>query len=88
MLTKEIVVKNSSGIHARPAAQFVQAAGRFKSQITVSKDGRSGNAKSLLALLSMGINKGSSIAITAEGEDEAAAVKTLVELVEAGFGEA
>jgi phosphocarrier protein HPr len=87
MTSQKVVVMNTSGLHARPAALFVKSATSFKSDITVAKDGKSGNAKSLLSLLALGIQRGHEIAIGAAGEDEAAAVAALVKLVESKFGE-
>jgi phosphocarrier protein HPr len=87
MISKNVLITNETGIHARPASLFIQTASSFKSDITVAKNGKSGNAKSLLGLLALGINNGSEITITAEGEDEEAAVAALIKLVESKFGE-
>ena len=87
MTSQTVKVINESGIHARPASLFLQEATSFKSNITVTKNGKSGNAKSLLGLLALGINKGSEIMIGAEGEDEKEAVAALAKLVESKFGE-
>ena len=87
MTSQTVNVTNESGIHARPAALFLQAAQSFQSNITVTRDGRTGNAKSLLGLLSLGIKKDSVITINAEGSDEKEAVAALVKLVESKFGE-
>jgi phosphocarrier protein HPr len=88
MISQNVIVTNQTGIHARPAALFISAASKFKANLTVTKNGKSGNAKSLLSLLSLGISKDSEITISAEGEDEKEAVAKLVELVESKFGEA
>jgi phosphocarrier protein HPr len=88
MISQNVTVTNQTGIHARPAALFISAASKFKANLTVTKNGKSGNAKSLLSLLSLGISKDSEITISAEGEDEKEAVAKLVELVESKFGEA
>lgn len=85
MLSKDVVVKNQVGLHARPATFFIQKANNFKSSIWVSKDERKVNAKSLLGVLSLGIIKGTTITIYAEGEDEAEAIDTLVELINSNF---
>jgi phosphocarrier protein HPr len=87
MTSQTVKVMNQTGIHARPASLFINAASSFKSNITISKNGKSGTAKSLLSLLALGISKDSEIAIAAEGEDEREAVATLVKLVESKFGE-
>ena len=82
MVSSEVAVQNSVGLHARPATFFIQRANEFKSSIWVEKDERRVNAKSLL-----GIVKGTSISIIADGSDEEEAVKTLVELIESNFSE-
>ena len=87
MYSEVIEVRNKTGLHARPAAAFVQAAAKFKSAITIEKDGIQANAKSMLSLLSIGASMGSTVKIAAEGEDENQAVRTLVELIESRFGE-
>lgn len=87
MTSQTVKVTNESGIHARPASLFLQAATSFKSDITVTKNGKNGNAKSLLSLLSLGIKKDTEIAINADGEDEKEAVTVLVKLVESRFSE-
>lgn len=85
MYSKEVVIKNQVGLHARPATYFIQKANEFKDEIKVSKDEREVNAKSLLGVLSLGITRGSAIKLTANGETEKEAVDALVELVETGF---
>ena len=87
MYTQEITVKNEVGLHARPATYFIQKANEFKSGIWVEKEERRVNAKSLLGVLSLGITKGSSIVISAEGPDEEEAVNALCALIESNFGE-
>ena len=77
MYTKEVVVINEVGLHARPATFFTQKANEFKSGIWIEKDDRKVNAKSLLGVLSMGIVEGTAINIIADGEDETAAVDAL-----------
>ena len=87
MVSKNVVVMNQVGLHARPATFFIQKANEFKSSIWVEKEERRVNAKSLLGVLSLGIVKGTEIALIAEGVDEAAAVETLSNLVESNFAE-
>ena len=82
MFSKEVTVENSVGLHARPATFFIQKSNEFKSSIWVEKDDRRINAKSLLGILSLGIIKGTTIRIIADGVDEEAAVTALVELIE------
>jgi phosphocarrier protein HPr len=78
----EVVVTNASGLHARPAARFVEAARRFESSLSIEKDGRKGNGKSLVSLLKLGINKDSRIVLEADGADAEAAVSELTKLLD------
>ncbi len=87
MITKEVVIKNQVGLHARPATFFIQKANEFKSSIWVEKEERRVNAKSLLGVLSLGIVKGTAITLVADGVDEEAAVTTLTELINSDFSE-
>ena len=87
MVSREVKITNSIGLHARPATFFIQRANSFKSGIWVEKDDRKVNAKSLLGVLSLGIAKGMSIMIIADGADEEAAVESLCELVNSSFEE-
>lgn len=75
------------GLHARPAAMFVQEASRFKSEIKVAKDGLVINGKSVMGLMLLAAENGSKIKVTAKGPDEAAAVAALAALFERGFDE-
>jgi phosphocarrier protein HPr len=85
----EVTVKllNKVGLHARPAALFVQTANKFKSNIVVEKEGKEVYAKSILNILSIGAEYGSVITIKADGDDGEMAVKTLFELVKNKFYE-
>ncbi len=87
MKTHEVVITNASGLHARPATFFIQKANCYKSTILVEKDDRKVNAKSLLGVLSLGIAKGMTVTLIAEGQDEEAAIDGLVSLVNSGFNE-
>jgi len=87
MFSKEVVVQNQVGLHARPATFFIQKANEFKSSIWIEKDERKVNAKSLLGVLSLGVTKGTSIGIIADGADEQEAVTTLVNLIASNFTE-
>ena len=87
MFSKEVVVQNQVGLHARPATFFIQKANEFKSTIWVEKDERKVNAKSLLGVLSLGITKGTSIVVLADGADEQEAVTALVDLIASNFTE-
>ncbi|MBO5110660.1 MAG: HPr family phosphocarrier protein [Clostridia bacterium] len=85
MVSCEITIKNNVGLHARPATFFIQKANSYKSSIWVERDERRVNAKSLLGVLSMGIVKGMTVTLLADGEDEDAALKGLSELIDTGF---
>ncbi|KXG78573.1 HPr-like protein Crh [Fervidicola ferrireducens] len=87
MYEKTVVVKNKTGLHARPAAMFVQTANKFKSEIFIEKEGKKVNAKSIMGVMSLAVSQGTTITISAQGEDEKDAVEALVELVESKFGE-
>jgi len=87
MFSKEVVVQNQVGLHARPATFFIQRANEFKSSVWIEKDDRKVNAKSLLGVLSLGITKGTKINVLADGADEQEAVAVLVELVDSNFAE-
>ena len=87
MVTQEVTINNEVGLNARPATFFIQKANEFKSGIWVEKDERRVNAKSLLGVLSLGITKGTTITLLADGSDEKEAVAALSELVSGNFGE-
>ena len=87
MCTKNVVVNNQVGLHARPATFFIQKANEFKSSIWVEFEERRVNAKSLLGVLSLGIVGNTPIRLIADGPDEEKAVEALVKLVESGFAE-
>lgn len=72
-----LVVTDPSGLHARPAARFVQAASRFTSRIVIRQDGREADAKSLIAILGLTVRPSSQITLAAEGPDADAAITAL-----------
>jgi phosphotransferase system HPr (HPr) family protein len=85
-----LVVRNPSGLHARPAALFVRTAGQFASKVTVSNPAAGKgpvDAKSILSVLTLGVSSGTEIDVTAEGDDAEAAIAGIREAVEAGLGE-
>lgn len=87
MYVKEVTVENQIGLHARPATFFIQKANEFKSSIWIERDERRVNAKSLLGVLSLGIVKGTTVNIVADGVDENEAIATLSELIDSDFSE-
>lgn len=86
MYTKDTVVRNQTGIHARPASQLVHKARTFSSTITIENLDRpqdsAASAKAILLLMAMGLTQGTRVRITAIGEDEVEAVDRLVELID------
>ena len=83
----EVEVPNRLGMHARPCAEFVKLAGSFGSSIRVRKERLAVNGKSIMGVLMLAAEKGSSLTITAEGDDADVAVRELARLVRGGFGE-
>ncbi len=81
MVSLSVTIKNSVGLHARPATFFVQKANSYKSSIWIERDDCRVNAKSLLGVLSLGIVKGMTVTLIADGADEALAVEGLANLV-------
>jgi phosphocarrier protein HPr len=82
-----VVLRNASGLHARPAKIFARAAAEQPADVTVEKDGRRVNAKSVLSLLTLDCHQGDRILISTDGEDAESALSELVALVESGIGE-
>lgn len=87
MLEAKILLMNEVGLHARPAAMLVKCAAKFRSQVSITCRNKSVNAKSIIAVLSLGAGRGDEIIITAEGPDEAACIEGIMDLVEKGFYE-
>ena len=87
MTSRTVTIVNQLGMHARAAAKFVHLATRFESRITVGRDGRTMDGKSIMGLLLLAAARGTLITIAADGPDESAAVDALFALVAGGFGE-
>ena len=87
MVSHKVVIKNPTGLHLRPAGILCKEAMQFKSLITFSYRENTANAKSVLSVLGACVKCGDEITINCEGEDEAEALKTLVEAIESGLGE-
>ena len=89
MYTRKTTIINKTGIHARPASDFVKLAETFSSDITIKNlsNGSDGNAKSIINVLLMELIKGCEIELSAKGDDEQLAVDKLIELVDSGFGD-
>jgi len=82
-----ITINHEAGLHARPASLFVQTAGKFTSDIQVIHGEKKANAKSILSVLTLGVQQGAELKIIAEGEDEQEAVQELEQLIKSNFGE-
>lgn len=91
MVREQVVIKNPTGLHLRPAGLFCKTAMQFECKITIEKKGRKNevhaNAKSVLSVLGSCIKSGDEITIVCEGRDEEEALKTMVQIVEDGLGE-
>ena len=86
-MAREVRIRNALGLHARAAARFVHTASRFRSRVTVTRNGKAMDGKSILGILLLAASQGALLHVSAEGEDEAAAVDALASLVDSGFGE-
>ena len=86
-VSREVVVKNQLGLHARPAAMFVKKATGFKSEILVIKDGEEVNGKSIMGLMMLAAAPGTTLTVTAEGSDANDALDELEKLVNSNFEE-
>lgn len=82
MFESAVTIRNEIGLHARPASLFIQEAIKYSSSITLIKDEKVYNGKSIMSVLSMSAGKGQEIIIKADGEDAEEAVKALVNLIE------
>ena len=87
MVRIELVINNKLGLHARAAAKFVNLAGKFDSDIFIEKDGQSVNGKSIMGILILAAACGSTVKVTAKGEDSGGAIKAIGKLIDEGFGE-
>ena len=81
MVSKEVVVNNGTGLHARPATLLVKKASYFKSDVSIEFNGKKANVKSLIGVLSLGVTKGATITVLANGDDEALAVEEISNLI-------
>jgi phosphocarrier protein len=87
MLQREVEIINKLGLHARASAKLTQTAGRFKSDVWLSRNGRRVNAKSIMGVMMLAAAKGSTIVVETEGPDEEQALSALAKLVAERFGE-
>ncbi len=87
VIERSAPIVNRLGLHARPAAEFVKVANRFKASITVRKDELEVNGKSIMGMMMLAAECGSALLLRADGDDAEAAIEALLALVAAGFGE-
>lgn len=87
MISKELEIINKLGLHARASTKLTQAAGKFASEVWITRNGRRVNAKSIMGVMMLAAAKGSMVTLEANGADEASAIDTLVELINSRFGE-
>lgn len=87
MLDQEITIINKLGLHARAAAKFVNLASQFESEIMLERDGRRVNGKSIMGVMMLAASRGTTLKLSASGDDEEQAVRQLEELVMDRFGE-
>ena len=87
MTSRQVTVVNQLGLHARAAARFVHLATKYRAHIRVARDAKIMDGKSIMGILLLAAGRGTSLTITAEGDDEQDAVEALAELVASGFGE-
>ena len=87
MKKQTVVIKNETGLHARPASMLVDEASGYDSDINLVYEGKEVNAKSIMGVMSLGISQNGEVVVQAKGSDEEAAVEAIVKLIESGFGE-
>jgi phosphocarrier protein HPr len=87
VLRARVIIPNKRGLHARASAKIVEASARFQSDIHVVKDGTAVNGRSIMGLMMLAASIGSEVEITVQGPDAAEALKAILALVEAKFGE-
>ncbi|MGN1147611.1 MAG: HPr family phosphocarrier protein [Lachnospiraceae bacterium] len=85
MKTFQYIITDPEGIHARPAGELVKALKDFTSAITITKDGKSADAKRIFGIMSLAAKQGQEITITADGEDEDTAIKAIEEFLKANL---
>ena len=87
MISKDFMINNKLGLHARPSAQLTQIAGRYESEVFIARNGRRVNAKSIMGVMMLAAGPGSTVTVDAEGPDEQQAIDAIGILIESGFGE-
>jgi phosphocarrier protein len=87
MISRNFIISNKLGLHARPSAQLTQTASRFAADIHISRNGRRVNAKSIMGVMMLAAGQGATVTVEAEGEDTAQALEAIGQLIGDGFGE-
>jgi phosphocarrier protein len=87
MIEREVMIKNRSGLHTRPAAMLVKVAAKFRSEFLIYKDGMEINGKSIIGVMTLAAEQGSKLDLRFEGDDEAEAAAAIIDLFERGFDE-
>ncbi|HVK53515.1 MAG TPA: HPr family phosphocarrier protein [Burkholderiales bacterium] len=87
MLTQNVEITNKLGLHARASARLTQLVAQFSSEVFLSRNGRRVNAKSIMGVMMLAANKGSTVFVEIDGKDENDAMKALIQLIEDKFGE-
>jgi phosphocarrier protein HPr len=87
MIEKEFIIENEAGLHARPAARLIKKASSFSSDISIIQGNKTGNAKSLLSVLALGVFKGNKVTVRIDGSDEVTAMYKISQLIENNFYE-
>lgn len=87
MAERDVTIVNKNGLHARPAAEIVKAAARFVSDIVIKRDDLEVNGKSIMGVMMLAAECGSTVTLRATGPDEAAAIDTIAALISSRFGE-
>lgn len=87
MVVREVTVTNRAGLHTRPASMIVRIASRYKSEFYIQKDSYEINGKSIIGVMTLAAEQGSTLSLTFDGEDEEQAARAVMELFESGFGE-
>jgi len=87
VIEREVRIRNKAGLHTRPAASIVKTAARFESEFTISKDGFEINGKSIIGVMTLAAEQGSTLLLRFDGPDEEAAATAVVDLFDRGFDE-
>lgn len=87
MISRDFIISNKLGLHARPSARLTQAASLFASDIHISRNGRRVNAKSIMGVMMLAAGEGSTVTVEAEGDDAEQALEAIGRLIADGFGE-